>query len=80
MSFDAAIRKLAIHCHFGDKLEEALRDRFVCGLCHEAIQHCLLSEVDLTYAKAMEIVLAMETADRDMKAFKAADSSVKKIQ
>jgi hypothetical protein len=80
MSFEAAIRKLATHCHFGDKLEEALRDRFVCGLRHEAIQRRLLSEVDLTYAKAMEIVLAMETADRDMKAFKAADSSVKKIQ
>ena len=79
-SFDAAIRKLATHCHFGDKLEEALRDRFVCGLRHEALQRRLLSEVDLTYAKAMEIALAMEAADRDTKAFKTTDLSVKKFQ
>ena len=79
-SFDAAIRKLATHRHFGDKLEEALRNRFVCGLRHEALQRCLLSEVDLTYAKAMEIALAMEAADRDTKAFKATDLSVKKFQ
>ena len=29
--FDAALRKLAIHCQFGDTLQETLRDRFVCG-------------------------------------------------
>ena len=30
--FDAALRKLAVHCQFGDTLEDTLRDRFVCGL------------------------------------------------
>ncbi len=30
--YDAALRKLATHCQFADYLEEALRDRFVCGL------------------------------------------------
>ena len=30
--FDASLRKLATHCQFGATLEEALRDRFVCGL------------------------------------------------
>ena len=35
--FDAALRKLAIHCQFGAHLEECeLHDRFVCGLQHEA--------------------------------------------
>ena len=66
-AFDEAIRKLATHCKFGDNLEEALRDRFVCGLRHETIQCRLLSEVDLSYTKAMEIALAMEAADRDTK-------------
>ena len=28
----AALRKLSIHCKFGDFLDEALRDRLVCGL------------------------------------------------
>ena len=29
---DAALRKLAIHCNFGDHLEEELWDQMVCGL------------------------------------------------
>ena len=36
--YDTSLRKLASQCSFGDSLEEALRDRFVCGLRHEAIQ------------------------------------------
>ena len=52
-------------CNFGDHLEETLRDRIMCGLWHKAIQRRLLSEVDLTYAKAMEIASGMESADRD---------------
>ena len=38
MEYDAALRKLAIHCTFGTYFEEALRDRFVCGLRNEAMQ------------------------------------------
>ena len=62
--FDAALRKLAIHCQFGDTLQEMLRECFVCGLHHHAIQHRLLSESDLTYKKALEILQEMEAADR----------------
>ena len=36
-------------------VRETLGDRFVCGLRHDAIQHRLLSESDLTYKKALEI-------------------------
>ena len=46
--FDAALRKLATHCEFGETLEETLRDRFVCGLRHEATQRRLLTEHALT--------------------------------
>ena len=31
-NFVVQLRKLATHCEFGDHLNEALRDRFVCGL------------------------------------------------
>ena len=72
--YDASLRKLASQCQFGDHLEETLGDRFVCGLGHEAIQRRLLSEVDLTYAKAMEIASGMEVADRDTKALKSSES------
>ena len=53
--YDAHLRKLAVHCNFGATLDEVLRDRFVCGLRHDAIQRRLLSETALTYTKAMEI-------------------------
>ena len=61
-NYDANLRKLASQCNFGDHLEETLHDHFVCGLKHEAIQRLLLSEVDLTYTKAMEIVSSIEAA------------------
>ena len=37
------LRKLADKCHFEGYLEEALRDRLVCGLRNEAIQQRLLT-------------------------------------
>ena len=77
--FDAALLKLAIHCQFGNTLQETLRDCFVCGLCHNTIQQLLLSESDLTYKKALEISWGMEAADKDTKSFKTTDPMIKKI-
>ena len=77
--FDAALRKLATHCEFGNTLEETLRDRFVCGLQHEAIQRRLLSEATLTYQKALEIARGMEAADSNTKSFKTFEPSIKKF-
>ena len=34
----AELRRLATHCQFGDYLNEALRDRFVCGLRNTGMQ------------------------------------------
>ena len=65
MSYVAELRKLAIHCNFGGNLNEALRDRLVCGLRNMQIQKRLLSEAKLKYSKAVEIAVAMETAIRD---------------
>lgn len=36
--FDAALRKLALHCDFEEKLDEMLHDHFVCGLRYEPMQ------------------------------------------
>ena len=66
----AADFDVALHCKFEATLDDALRDRFVCGLRHESIQRCLLSEKELTYTKAMDIAQAMEAADRNTRAFK----------
>ena len=77
--FDAALRKLAVHCKFGKHLQETLRDRFVCGLRHKAIQRCLLTKSTLTYAKAIEIARGMESADKDAKTFKMPVAIIKKL-
>ena len=65
MSYVAELRKLATRCNFGGNLNEALRDRLVCGLRNMQIQKRLLSEAKLKYSKAVEIAVAMETAIRD---------------
>ena len=49
--FVAELRKLSTHCNFKDnQLEEALRDRLVCGLQSVATQQHLLTEAILTFA------------------------------
>ena len=78
--FDAALRKLAIHCEFGEMLEVVLRDRFVCGLRHEATQRCLLSEATLTYQKALEIAKGMEVADSNTVSFKAKEPVIHNVK
>ena len=60
----AELRKLSERCAFRDYLDEALRDRLVCGLQSEAIQRRLLAEADLTLKKALEIAQGMEAANK----------------
>jgi len=62
----AALRDLALHCEYGDKLSEMLRDRLVCGVNHKGIQRKLLAQTDLTYDKAYALALSVEASDRDM--------------
>ena len=47
----------------------------MCGLKSEAIQRKLLSEAELDYEKAMQIALAMETADRQTRELKTGQPS-----
>ena len=42
------LRRLATHCQFGEYLDEALRDRLVCGMRNTATQKRLLSEPELS--------------------------------
>ena len=62
--FMAELRKLADKCEFGAHLNEALRDRLVCGLRREAIQRKLLTVADLTLQKAYETAHGMEIAEQ----------------
>ena len=59
----AELRKLADKCKFGNHLEEALRDRLVCGLRQEVIQRKLLTLEDpVTLKKVYDTALGMEVA------------------
>ena len=66
-TYVAALRKLAEHCSYGDKLNEMIRDRLVCGVNHATIQPRLLAEKDLTYEKAIELAQAVEAAEKNTK-------------
>ena len=68
------LKKLTIYCEFGAFLNEALRDRLVCGLKSENIQKKLLSEADLDFEKAIKISTAMETAEKDTLSFTGTES------
>ena len=68
----AELRRLAAKCAFANYLDEALRDRFVCGLNSEAVQKRLLGESGLTIAKAVEIAQNMEAAHNNAQAMKSA--------
>ena len=60
----AELRRLATHCQFKTFLQEALRDRFVCGLQSKTIQKTLLTEKDLTLDKAVRIAQGLEAAEK----------------
>ncbi|KAL5517154.1 hypothetical protein EMCRGX_G002638 [Ephydatia muelleri] len=62
--FLVELRRLAAQCEFGQFLDEALRDRLVCGLRNDVIQKRLLSEADVTLAKAVQIASSMESAEK----------------
>lgn len=66
-SYVAALRALGLHCDYGDKLPEMIRDRLVCGVNHKGIRRKLLSEPDLTFDKAFTLAQSMETSERDSK-------------
>ena len=58
--FVSELRSLAEHCNFENTLEVMLRDHLVCGINDPNTQRRLLSEVNLTFHKAFEIVQGLE--------------------
>ena len=59
----AELRKLTLNCDFKDLLEQALRDRFLCGLQNNSIGRRLLAVRKLTLKSAIELAKKMENAD-----------------
>ena len=71
-----ALKKLSIHCNYGEFLNRALRDRFVCGLNSAKIQNKLLNTSGLTFDTACQIAISMELADKNSREFSRPHSGV----
>ena len=61
------LRKLTIHCEFNAFLNEALRDKFVCGLYDAGMRKRLLTEKKLDLKTAVNIAKSMESAKKESK-------------
>ena len=77
--FLAQLRRLSAHCEFQSYLDQALRDRLVCGLRNENIQRRLLAEADLTLTRAFELAQGMEAAERNTKSLKSTETAIHQV-
>ena len=75
----AELRRLYTHCQFAAFLDEALRDRVVCGLRSEVTQKRLLAEPNLTLKKALEVAQGIEAAVRHSQAIQGRETAVQKL-
>ncbi|KAJ8021906.1 hypothetical protein HOLleu_39239 [Holothuria leucospilota] len=78
-AYAAELKRLSTHCEFGNFLQDALRDRFVCGIKNLSTQRKLLSEAGLTFSKALEKALASEMAEKNAQEFKGHDVNVNRV-
>ena len=65
--FMAELRQLAKTCNFGNYLDTAIRDQFVCGLRDTKCQKELLCIADLTVAVALSRAQAAEVVTQEAK-------------
>ena len=64
--FVSCLKKLARYCNFGDKLNDMIRDRLVCGIKDRNTQKKLLVESGLTLEKAIKVAIADEAANKSV--------------
>lgn len=81
VEFVADLRRLTTKCEFEDFLDQALRDRFVCGIRSESVQKKLLTEdhKKLTFSSAVDIAQSAEAAEAKSKDFKGAPPAIHKV-
>ena len=61
----AALHQLSQFCEYGDTLDYMFHDHLVCGVSDKRIQHKLLFELVLTFPQALQLAMAMESAEKD---------------
>lgn len=61
------LKAAAETCNFGNFLDRALRDRFICGINNESIQRKLFNDSKITsFKEACDAAMVMETTKQDM--------------
>jgi len=75
----AALRKLSIHCKFGDYLNTALRNQLVFGLRSIKAQSRLLEKSDLDFDEAVRIAATMELSDKSSAQMKDTTTDVANV-
>ena len=65
VQYIAELRALAEFCNYDTSLDDILHDRLFCGIEDPPVQRRLLAEERLTFKKAADIALAMETAAKN---------------
>lgn len=78
-TFAIKLKNLAKHCEFNAFLNEALRDKFVCGLKSEVIKRKLLTEDGLTFERGFQIATGMELAEGQIKVMGTEQVFVNKV-
>ena len=69
-----ALKRLAVHCNYGEQLNEALWELFVCGPNNLKIQNKLLNRGALAFKKPGSIAETMEGEDRNTQEFHSLSS------
>lgn len=72
-TFISELQRLSEHCDFGAGLNDMIRDRLVVGIASDRIQRRLLSERELTFARAKELAVSMETAEHNAEEMRPSD-------
>ena len=75
--FAAELRRLTIHCDFGDHLDKVLRDHFICGLTSETIQKRLQTEKELVFSGTTDIARGMEAAAQNARKLQSTQTTGK---
>nr|CAI5845225.1 unnamed protein product [Callosobruchus analis] len=78
-SFVSRLKDLAKFCDFGSFLDDALRERLVCGVKTDAIKRRLLTEDGLNFERAYTIAIGMELAEGQLKCMGSEQSQVNKL-
>ncbi|XP_049268434.1 uncharacterized protein LOC125757180 [Rhipicephalus sanguineus] len=68
-AFAVELKRLATSCDFGTFLDDALRDRFVAGLCDKETQAELLKTSKLAFKEACDIARSIELARKESQDF-----------